>query len=733
MNFLGRYTSIIVTTIIFLVLVIGVLGTNFYLSFQTEANAEIVNIAGRQRMLSQRIAKSLGNVSSRYRSSQEYDKQLTELSAARQLFNTTLLAFKNGGTTQSTKSGSAQLPAASGLAGVTAVENALSLWSPLNSSISEISASLKERASRSGTLAKSNLQSSDPERSILDNPNLESSELDSQLVAAQAYADDHINAILSLMNDLTNHSESIANDAANQSRLIQTLGILASLLCFAVIMYLIFGQLRVADLARQRARQETEQIFETVGQGLFLIDQDGAMGSQQSKALESIFGVRLEAGRRFSDFITPLVSADDLSKVERYLKLLFDPHKKQRLLVDLNPLNKLPIQIEERGQTKSKYLNFAFNRVSREGEIVGVLTSVADITKEIKLERELEAETARNEQQLEMVKVLLSADGDLLPDFLKNSNDTYEHINDILKDPARTNLAFKNKAAAILALIHKIKGESAAMGLNFISNLCHQFESEIENLENKTSISGDDFITLTIMLERLISTNEQIDSVFDVVNTNASLADAGNRAMVETADTHSSLTELAQSIAGRQGKKVFLSLAGFENPNLPSSARLNTVSMASQLLRNALSHGIEKPAARSMRGKNEEGKITLALFEENNNGYKLVCEDDGNGFDFNTLSEKAVASGLVTEIQRKRLKPSGLLNIMLNNSLSSKSDADQDAGRGVGLKVINDLAKALGGKVALQTKPREGSRFIVRFNNTLETKLADNPEEATCA
>ncbi len=689
MNFLGRYTSIIITTIIFLALVIGVLGTNFYLSFQTEANAEVVNIAGRQRMLSQRIAKSLSNVNSRYQNSRKYTQQLTELENAAHLFNTTLLAFKNGGVTQSTKSGLTRLPPVSESAGIAAIEDALVLWQPLNASIGEISLSLQE----------TNTAQND--------------ELNSQLLStAHAYADQNINALLGLMNDLTNHSESIANDAADRSRLIQTVGILASLICFTVIMYLILGQLRVADLARQRARQETDQIFETVSQGLFLIDREGAMGRQQSKALESIFGVKLDAGRNFKNFIAPLLSVDDLTKVERYLKLLFDPHKKQRLLVDLNPLNKLPIQIEERGLIKNKYLNFTFNRVSRDGKIIGILTSVADITNEVKLERELAAETVRNEQQFEMIKVLLSADGELLPDFLKSSSHTYEKINNILKDPARTSLAFKKKAVSILALVHKTKGESAAMGLNFISSLCHEFEDEIEHLQNKPSVSGDDFISLTVMLERLMSTNEQIDSLFNALNTPTIDKATPNS---ESSDTHSSLTELAQSIAARQGKKVYLSLAGLENLNLPSSTRLNVISMASQLLRNALSHGIEKPATRVMRGKNEEGKITLALFEENNHDYKLVCEDDGNGFDFDTLRKKAFANGLVSEKDRTQLKPNELLSLTINNSLSSKPSADQDAGRGMGLKVINDLTKDLGGKLALQTKSQEGSRFTVRF------------------
>lgn len=692
MNFLGRYASVIVTTIVFVALVVGVLGTNFYLSFQTEANAEVVNIAGRQRMLSQRIAKSLGNVRFRFENQQSFATQLDELKSASQLFDTTVNAFKNGGTTKSTKQGTSSLTAVSGASGILAVDEALAIWQPLLAKINKITTAID-------SVSNANAAGLDA--------------LSADLKDAQAYTDANINTLLKLMNDLTNYTEGVANDAADNSRLIQTLGIIASLVCFAVIMYLIFGQLRVADRAALNAKQETERIFDTVNQGLFLVNQDGRTGSQQSKALESIFGNKLATGESFKKFIQPLISMDDISKVERYLKLLFDPHKKQRLLTDLNPLNKLQIQIEDNGHITNKYLNFGFTRVMQDDEIVSILTSVDDISKEVKLEKELEAETARNEQQLEMVRVLLGADGELLPVFLKNSSATYSQINDILKDPAKTSIDFKSKAESILTLIHKTKGESAAMGLSIISDQCQKFEDEVERLVNTELVGGDDFLTLTIMLERLFSTNEQIYSVFDVLGAHRTAASA---TPINTDSANTTLTELAQQIAARQAKKVNLSLAGFENAELPNDMRLNVVSMASQLLRNALAHGIESPTNRQQQGKNEHGKVTLALFSEGRDSYRLICEDDGSGFDFSALAESAIEAGLISAEQRDSVTSSQLAQLVLSSKLSSKQSADDDAGRGVGLKVVSDLAKKLGGKVSLQTKLNEGTRFTVRFS-----------------
>ena len=107
---LGKYSVIIVTTALFLVLVVTVLGLNFYMSYQVEANAEAVNVAGRQRMLSQRISKSLLNTQFQLTKQQAFDNELSELKGATNLFNTTLNAFEFGGEVTGTSGLKTYLP-----------------------------------------------------------------------------------------------------------------------------------------------------------------------------------------------------------------------------------------------------------------------------------------------------------------------------------------------------------------------------------------------------------------------------------------------------------------------------------------------------------------------------------------------------------------------------------------------------------------------------------------------
>ena len=58
-NYFGKYREIIWAVALFLVLDLSVLVLNFYISYQISEDALSINLAGRQRMLSQRITKSL--------------------------------------------------------------------------------------------------------------------------------------------------------------------------------------------------------------------------------------------------------------------------------------------------------------------------------------------------------------------------------------------------------------------------------------------------------------------------------------------------------------------------------------------------------------------------------------------------------------------------------------------------------------------------------------------------
>ena len=79
---------------LFLVLDCSILGINFWITAQVEQDALAINIAGRQRMLSQRLTKSVLLLEEDRDNRATYQKELTQVY---ELFNSTLNGFKQGG------------------------------------------------------------------------------------------------------------------------------------------------------------------------------------------------------------------------------------------------------------------------------------------------------------------------------------------------------------------------------------------------------------------------------------------------------------------------------------------------------------------------------------------------------------------------------------------------------------------------------------------------------------
>lgn len=93
-----KYRQIVWAIAAFLVFDLGVLVLNFYTSFQISSDAVAINLAGRERMLSQRMTKSLLTIQLNMLQGTPIIEPLKELKSTAELFDTTFNAFRYGGT-----------------------------------------------------------------------------------------------------------------------------------------------------------------------------------------------------------------------------------------------------------------------------------------------------------------------------------------------------------------------------------------------------------------------------------------------------------------------------------------------------------------------------------------------------------------------------------------------------------------------------------------------------------
>lgn len=94
---LGKYREIIVAVGLFLLFDLTVLGLNIYTSLQVSSDAVSINLAGRQRMLSQRMTKSVLELDADARAGTSLSAAQQELQLSLQLFDSTLRGFRQGG------------------------------------------------------------------------------------------------------------------------------------------------------------------------------------------------------------------------------------------------------------------------------------------------------------------------------------------------------------------------------------------------------------------------------------------------------------------------------------------------------------------------------------------------------------------------------------------------------------------------------------------------------------
>lgn len=136
------------------------------------------------------------------------------------------------------------------------------------------------------------------------------------------------------------------------------------------------------------------------------------------------------------------------------------------------------------------------------------------------------------------------------------------------------------------------------------------------------------------------------------------------------------------------------------------------------LLRNAVDHGLEAPAARAAAGKPAEGTITLSA--RHSAGLLLVSvSDDGAGIDLERLRGTIVTRGLANAETAARLDESELLEFLLLPGFTLRDTVTDVSGRGVGLDAVRAMVAGVRGTVRIAHTPGEGTKFVLQLPLTL--------------
>ncbi len=689
---IGKYKNILVSIGLFLILDASVLILNFYISFQIAEDAASINLSGRQRMLSQRMTKSLLDLDYSFEDTSQRNDIIKELTFSRNLFDETFTAFDLGGAATGAGGNKILLNRAEDENSRRAVESAKSIWTAYKDKIDQ----------------------------VIDTPNNNES-----IKSAIAFGQQNNLLLLKLMNDLTVSLEAVAASKAERLRLIQTAGIGMALINFFIILFHFVGQLRKGDEVLEKARKETSEILLTVNEGLFLIHEDFTIGSQRSDKLYEILNISDEQDVNFESLLKDIVSVHNLEAAQGFLRLLFNPKIKENLIGDLNPLEKIQVNIADgSGGFSTKYLSFDFKRVYHNTEIVDVLATVNDITLTVKLEKELSQAKEHNEQQIGMLTGILHANPSLLKIFLDSAYQCFSNINRLLKQPTKTQLQFHDKVNAIFIEIHNLKGESSALSLTEFVALCHNFEEELDSIRQLQTIKGQDFLSLAVRLDNIINYAQSVTTLVEKLSQFGRFSPSEETVEHEYVNHWETLSRLTKELSEKYDKNVMLATSGLNDTSIPNELRETINSICIQLIRNSIVHGIESPEEREAAQKSLQGRIDIRLSSTSEGMIEMVFKDDGAGFDFNKLRQRALASGQWTEQEIELWDNKRLLSLIFTPGFSTADTVNDDAGRGVGMDVVMQKVKQVKGKINISHRESQYSRFTISFPLMAMNKVA---------
>ncbi len=262
--------------LLFLFFDFAALALNFWLSSEIEKQAVGINLAGRQRMLSQRLPKVLLQIENSIETGQDPTPQLAELKLAYELFDDTLLGFAAGHMTLGGSGNALFLEPVREHKAAMVVEEAQSLWAPYRLLVLDVLAGGRDGLSRS-------------------------------LPAAASYSKDHNLQLLALMNQLTTELEQLTEHKAAQIRLYQGIA-------FALALVNFFG---AAYLYRHRFKSAIEQknvfdeIINRIPAGVMVLGVDARSILKANHYAETLFGYgRGElVGKKLPDLLTEVDGA----------------------------------------------------------------------------------------------------------------------------------------------------------------------------------------------------------------------------------------------------------------------------------------------------------------------------------------------------------------------------------------------------------------------------------------
>jgi signal transduction histidine kinase len=469
---------------------------------------------------------------------------------------------------------------------------------------------------------------------------------------------------------------------------------------FASMLAAVFHFVRVSDRAEQalgRNLDDLRRILDTVDQGLVTIGPSGEIRGGRSATLERWFGVP-SAGQPLWTYL-----GRESPRFAAHLAACWEQIESGFLPLELC-IDQLPRRFEAGGRA----FELEFKPIVHDHGAMQMLVVVTDITDEL-----AHAHSEMLVRELALVaERLLQSRGPFL-DFVEESS---RHVERIL-DPS-------TDSAVALRVVHTLKGNCGAMGIDSVMRVCHDVESRAaaqggQLRDEDRALVAAAWASLAEPVHGLLGhASDRVDvaladyeAMRAAVKGGASMAELSALLDGWTLDTGvehiEQLAAHGRAVANQLGKPLHVEL----DADGTRFARLQWAPLWSALvhvIRNSIDHGLEPADARVAQGKPREGALRLEVCTDETDTIVRIS-DDGRGIDWPAVRRRAEAMGLPHGTR------ADLEAALFADGLSTRQEITSTSGRGVGMAAVRDACAALHGVIEIESQAGRGTRFSFRF------------------
>jgi HPt (histidine-containing phosphotransfer) domain-containing protein len=456
------------------------------------------------------------------------------------------------------------------------------------------------------------------------------------------------------------------------------------------------------ELKVQERTRDIREILDHVQHGFLVVGEDRRVGRSFSASCVGIF--------RTDDLINRDLA--DLFRFDKENRAMFVLAFEQ-IFENVMPLEVTTSLIPQRFTIENRIFAVSVKAIENDRqEIKRLLFSISDIT-------ELEHLLKENKQHRSLLKIITHRDA-----FLRFMDETAECLD-------RACQAMQQKDLGQIRMhLHTVKGNALMFGLD-------EFAHAIHEMETQEDVTKPNLDQLALMLQNFVDSNDEVlhlkstDQTRLIVSQDAfdrhwaelqaardlgTARDIFRRLMQESRQKTAKellgiLPEQVQTLAQKLGKNVCVTIVGGElllNPDQVSPL----IAQLGHALRNAVDHGIEAPDERE--GKSSLARIEIGFYQSQE-GWSIRVSDDGRGLDPKLISRRAVEKGLISIDTAQKLSKEEIYEFIFASGFSTKDQATEISGRGLGMEALRQSVRALGGDLAIDSETGRGTTLILHW------------------